>query len=306
MQQLPKRSFYNANSLSFESLWLLSSSLIILTQVGRVLKFIRMLHRFQRTKPCQAEKLDSPELVSSSWTFFCSLHWNEWDRTRDAASRFPSLDPRLSLKPGDQKCVSIRKIWPQYPVLPICHNKNRGVSCESFHAEHKHSWASGVGSLYDYLWYHLLFLDLVVDFLGLLVTAHLLCLCRAHLALIDYSQWQHKILVLLSLVASLLLKWYFGASLLRKCVSFCLVVFPLFLRLFFKIFFWLDFWGHRLGAAAASLLPVFDLFLGRQPVIGQKDEMLHRQIAFYPEAAELTPSQGWTDTHNKSSRCDVK
>lgn len=51
---------------------------------------------------------------------------------------------------------------------------------------------------------------------------------------------------------------------------------------------------------------VFYLYFGRQPVIGQKDKMLHKQIVFYTEAAELKLSHGWMDTHNKSTLCDVK
>lgn len=87
--------------------------------------------------------------------------------------------------------------------------------------------------------------------------------------------------------------------LLRKFVLPC--CFPSGFEAVFKIFFW----GHRLGAATASL-PVFYLFSSRRPVIGQKDETLHQQTAFYPEAAELTLGQRWTDTHNKSPQHDVK
>lgn len=258
-----------------------------------------------------SRKLDSPELVLGSWTFIRSFHWNEWDR---AAARLPPgsrlLDPRLSLKR--------RTRWPEgcqhqekYDPSVLCCSvaikaaeQNRGVSCESFHAEYKHSRASGAGSHCHYLGYHF-----GISQTWLWISSHSwsshTCSACAELA------WASSVAVSgsrKSWSSPHLLpgcRWSgMAASALRSWESLyclCPVVFPLVLRQFFKIFFW----GHRLGAAAASL-PVFDLFFGRQPDTGQKDETLHQQTAFYPEAAELTLSQRWTDTHNKSPQHDVK
>lgn len=69
--------------------------------------------------------------------------------------------------------------------------------------------------------------------------------------------------------------------------------------------FELDFGVTDLVLLLSPLTSIY-LFFGRQPVIGQKDETLHKQIVFYTEAAELKLSHGWMDTHNKSSLCDVR
>lgn len=46
------------------------------------------------------------------------------------------------------------------------------------------------------------------------------------------------------------------------------------------------------------ILAVFHLSIGRQSVTGQKDEMLHKQIVFHLEAAELKVMDGRIFTTN--------
>lgn len=133
------------------------------------------------------------------------------------------------------------KIWPQCPVLLCCNKSSRGeprcllwvVSCWVQTQPGlwcgQLLWLSGIS-----FWF---FPDLVVDLLAFLVIAHLLCLRRACLGLIGSSQWQHKILVLLSFVARLPLKRQ-AVLVLRSWESlYCPVVFPLVLRQFLKYFF---------------------------------------------------------------------
>lgn len=164
----------------------------------------------------------------------------------------------------DQRGVSIRKKYD--PSVLCCSvaikaaEENRGVSCESFHAEYTHSRASGCGQP---LWlsgisFCFFFPDLVVDLLACLVITHLLCLRRARLA-------PHRVAVsgsMKSCSSSHLLpgcRWSGRLFLvLRSWESlYCLrpVAFPLVLRQFFKNVF---FGGSQTWCC---LLPPYQYFI---------------------------------------------